>query len=60
MVALKKGQKLTDTPKDFMLRVRMDKDTLQKLNECAEIMQVSKSEVVRYSVSKQYALLKGK
>ena len=32
MAAIKKGTKLTDTPKDYMLRVRMDRETLEKLD----------------------------
>lgn len=30
--AMKKGTKLTDNPKDYMLRVRMDKEIVGKLD----------------------------
>lgn len=55
---MKKGTKLTDNPKDYMLRVRMDKDTLRKLNELCEIQQASKSEIVRIGIDKLYAKAK--
>ena len=31
-MGIKKGTKLTDTPKDYILRVRMDKTTLAMLD----------------------------
>ena len=43
---MKKGTKLTDNPKDFTLRVRLDKGTLQKL------------EVVRNGIEEQYQRIK--
>lgn len=54
MTALKKGTKLTDNPKDYMLRVRLDKETLGKLDRVAENLQVSRSEVVRIGIEEQY------
>ena len=32
----KKGQKIKDNPKDFMLRTRLDEETLNKLDYSAE------------------------
>lgn len=47
MSAAKKGQKLKEVTKDFMLRVRMDEETLNRLDRmCAETGE-SRSEVVR-------------
>ena len=37
MSAMKKGTKLTDNPKDYMLRVRMDKETVEKLDKICEV-----------------------
>lgn len=54
MAAMKKGTKLTDTPKDYMLRVRMDDSTMEKLNYITDRMNMSRSEVVRRSIEEQY------
>lgn len=58
MAAIKKGTKLTDTPKDYMLRVRMDKETLEKLDAVCEERQENRSEVVRKGIEKQFAEIK--
>lgn len=42
----------TDNPKDISLKVRLDKDTAEKLDECIRILEVSKAEVVRQGVQK--------
>lgn len=54
MAAMKKGTRLTDNPKDYMLRVRMDKETLHKLDEVCKVQSVSRSEAVRQGIEKQY------
>lgn len=46
-----KGQKLTDKPKDFLLQVRLDQDTKKDLDECAQKLQVSRSDVVRQGIA---------
>lgn len=58
MTALKKGTKLTDNPKDYMLRVRLDEKTLEKLNCIADNFNVSRSEIVRKGIELQYKDLK--
>ena len=58
MAAMKKGTKLTDTPKDYMLRVRMDDSTMEKLNYITDRMNMSRSEVVRRSIEEQYQKIK--
>lgn len=58
MSPLQKGSKLTDNPKDTMLRVRIDKDTVNKLNFISEYLKLSKSEVVRNGIDEQYNKLK--
>lgn len=60
MVAMKKGTKLTENPKDYMLRVRLDKETTEKLDRVAEKKKVSRSEVVRIGIEEQYQKLSRK
>lgn len=48
----KKMGRPTDNPKDISLKVRLDKDTSQKLNECVQVMEVSKAEVIRRGIHK--------
>ena len=60
MVAMKKGTKLTENPKDYMLRVRLDKETTEKLDRVAEEKNVSRSEVVRIGIEEQYQKLSRK
>jgi len=45
----KKGRP-TDSPKDHMLRVRMDADTLKKLDDVAHTMGITRSEAVRLAI----------
>lgn len=54
-LGIKKGTKLTETPKNKMLRVRIDTEVEQKLETVCEHMNKSKSEVVRIGIEKQYA-----
>ena len=42
----------TDNPKDISLKVRLDKDTAEKLVECVRFLEVSKADVVRHGVQK--------
>lgn len=42
----------TDNPKDISLKVRLDKDTAEKLDKCVQILDVSKAEVVRQGIHK--------
>lgn len=57
---LKKGAKLTDNPKDFMLRTRLDNETLEKLDYSAEKFGISRSEVVRNGIEDEYQKAKKK
>lgn len=54
MAAMKKGTKLTDTPKEYMLRVRMDKETEKMLDVLVEKTDLSRSELVRKCISEEY------
>ena len=49
------GRPVSDNPKDFMLRVRLDKETL---DECCEAEQLSRSEVVRKGIKEQHGRIK--
>ena len=44
----------TENPKDYMLRVRIDSETLLKLNKCCKELGLSKSDIVRNGISEQY------
>lgn len=57
MVA-KKGRPVSENHKDYMLRVRMDEQTLQQLDECCEAENLSRSEVVRKGIQEQHSKLK--
>ena len=52
------GRPLSENPKDFMLRVRLDKGTLEQLDECCEAEQLSRSEVVRKGIKEQHGRIK--
>lgn len=54
MAAMKIGTKLTDNPKDYMLRTRLDKKTLQKLDAAALEKATTRSEIVRIGIEMQY------
>ncbi len=58
MAALKKGTKLTDNPKNYMLRVRMDQETLNQLDECCKAERLSRSEIVRRGIKEQHSRIK--
>ena len=57
-MSLKKGAKLTDNPKDTMIRVRMDKGTVKKLDECAEALETTRSDIIRKGIDKVHADIK--
>lgn len=42
----------TDNPKDISLKVRLDKETAEKLDDCTRTMEVSKAEVIRRGIHK--------
>lgn len=51
---MKKGAKVTDNPKDFMLRVRMDKQIMFKLDNICKTENLTRSEVVRKGIEELY------
>ena len=54
MGAIRKGRKPTDNPKNFMMRVRLDRNTLEKLDKVCEIEKKTRSEIVRGSIETLY------
>jgi len=57
-VVAKKGRPVSENPKDYMLRVRLDQETLEQLDKCCEIQGKSRSEIVRKGIQEQYGNLK--
>jgi len=53
-MAAKKLGRPTDSPKDITMKIRFDKDTLEKLEACSEKMEISRAEVVRRGVKKMH------
>lgn len=54
----KKMGRPTDNPKDISLKIRLDKETSERLDDCVEVLEVSKAEVIRRGVHKMYDDLK--
>lgn len=48
----------TESPKNTMIRVRMDNETVKIMDECAEILNTTRSEVIRTGIRKVYADIK--
>ena len=48
----------TDNPKTTMFRVRLDDESIQKLDESAEALNITKSDVVRKGIALVYQSLK--
>lgn len=57
MSAAKMGRPM-DNPKDTMLRIRVDKDTLMMLDECAKANDTTRSDAVRLSIRSMYNKIK--
>ena len=53
-MGIKKGTILTDSPKDKTIKIRIDKETSEKLDFLSKKKQKSKSEIVRKGISIQY------
>lgn len=50
----KRGQKITDAPKDTTVRARMDSETVKKLDYLVEIHGSDRSKVIRKGIEIQY------
>lgn len=49
-----KGQKIKDNPNDFMLRTRIDKEPLEKLDYLVKKEGSDRSKVIRKGIEIQY------
>ena len=56
----KKIGRPTDNPKDTVLKVHLDKGSVDRLEECSQSMEVSKAEVIRQGIKKMHDGLKDK
>ena len=54
----KMGHPSSGNPKSETLRIRVDFDTIKKLNECSLALDTNRSEVVRKGIDKMYDDLK--
>lgn len=54
----KKMGRPTDNPKNISLKVRLDKETAEKLDDCVQKLQVSKAEIIRRGVHRIHDDLK--
>lgn len=48
----------TDSPKNTMVRVRMDAETIKMLDESTQRLKISRSEVIRMGVKKVHESIK--
>lgn len=56
----KKMGRPTDNPKDTVFKVHLDKGSVEKLEECAKELNVSKGEIVRRGIHKVHESMKEK
>lgn len=54
MIAMPKGTKIKGNTKDYMLRVRLDVETLEKLDDVCKRHNLSRSEAVRNGIDRMY------
>lgn len=57
-MATKKAGRPTSSLKDYMLRTRMDRETVEKLDFITRELKLSRSEVVRKGIEEQYDSIK--
>ena len=50
----KMGQKITDNPKDKIIQVRMDKETVEKLDCLVTEQNSNRSKIIRQGIEIQY------
>lgn len=51
---IKKGTKLTDKPKDKLIQIRVDIETLDKIDYVVEKSGLTRSEIIRKGIDYQY------
>ncbi|MDE7362888.1 MAG: ribbon-helix-helix domain-containing protein [Oscillospiraceae bacterium] len=47
----KTGRPKSDNPKDIRIQIRIDRETLETLDKCAEKKKTTRSEIVRQGIS---------
>ena len=52
------GRPASSNPKDTMFRVRLDDTSMSKLDECAEKLKTTRSDIVRKGIDKMHDDLK--
>lgn len=50
----RKGQKITDTPKNITVRARMDSETIKNLDYLVKIQDSDRSKIIRNGIEIQY------
>lgn len=53
-MGIKKGTKLTDTPKSILYQIRVDEETDKKVKVICEKENISKSELIRQGIEIKY------
>ncbi|MCM1045621.1 MAG: ribbon-helix-helix domain-containing protein [Candidatus Gastranaerophilales bacterium] len=53
-MGIKKGTRLTDTPKSILYQIRVDEETDGKVKEICEREGISKSELIRQGIDLKY------
>lgn len=56
----KMGQKLTDNPKNKLVQIRMDKETVEKLDHLVIEQNSDRSKIIRQGIEIQYEKRKKK
>lgn len=51
-MGIKKGTKLTDTPKNIQIKIRADKQTVADLDYCCKKTNLTKSDIIRLGIKK--------
>ena len=54
----KMGRPLSDNPKSDTLRIRVDDDTIKKLDDCSRALNTNRSEIVRKGIDMVHDSLK--
>lgn len=57
-MGIRKGTKLTDSPKNIMYQIRVDAETDEKLKYICEIYGITKSDFVRNCIKSKYDEIK--
>lgn len=57
LMGIKKGTKLTDTPKTIIYQIRVDEETDRKVKVICEREGINKSELIRQGIENKYRKL---